>query len=271
MLREARGLQQVRGGLARAGGRAFSAESSSARATAAAGSGATSISPRPRSHVSRPTTGVPFLIASAISDSVPHSPPMATTASAARTTRPLRSSPMPVGIATVTNGFAVYRWRDGSRPTVMPPAACAPRHAASMTPPKPPQTRIAPGASDEAPTSSAARRSSAAPPASRPRRCRCTQSPPVPVHDSAHDEVDQLARDDDLLDHLAPVHVRPHVGRLAAQRRQLLLRRAGVAPASRSRTLPLTWQTSWKVSRARKAGSASGHGSSHTRSPNSRS
>src|SRR5439155_3027084 len=107
--------------------------------------------------VLNPTTGRPSFSASAISESVPKPPPTATTASDARTTSPLRSSPIPVGTATVTHAFAAERSSPGSSPIVSPPAACAPRHAAAITPPSPPQTTTAPAAASSPPTSSASR------------------------------------------------------------------------------------------------------------------
>ena len=54
------------------------------------------------SHVTRPTTGLPMRRARAISESVPNSPATAMRTSAARTTRALRASPMPVAMATST-------------------------------------------------------------------------------------------------------------------------------------------------------------------------
>src|SRR5207253_1158161 len=81
--------------------------------------------------------------ANPISDSVPNSPPTATTASAARTTSPLRSSPSPVAMATTTCGFAALRSLPGRMPTVSPPSRRAPRQAASITPDRPPQTTTA--------------------------------------------------------------------------------------------------------------------------------
>lgn len=77
--------------------------------------------------------------ASAISLSVPQLPPTTITASALLTTRPLRSSPRPVGKATERKAFPFTREFPGRSPTVIPPSLCAPRHTASMTPPSPPQ------------------------------------------------------------------------------------------------------------------------------------
>ena len=61
--------------------------------------------------------------------------------------------------------------------------------------------------------------------------------------ESAHDEIHELARHDDLLDDLLALEVRLHLGGRAAERLELL----GAASArrlTRSRTLPLIWQTS---------------------------
>src|SRR3954447_3234376 len=117
--------------------------------------------PRASSHVPSPTTGRPALRPSAISLRVPHAPPTATIASAARTTSAWRASPSPVGTATCTQPLASPRSSPGSRPTVIPPRERAPRHAASITPPSPPQTSTAPAVAMPAPTSSAAASSSA--------------------------------------------------------------------------------------------------------------
>ena len=61
----------------------------------------TGFPPLASSQVESPTTGFPIFRAKAISESVPNSPEMAMTASAARTTSALRASPNPVGTATV--------------------------------------------------------------------------------------------------------------------------------------------------------------------------
>ena len=78
--------------------------------------------PCDNSHVPSPTTGQPALIPRAISLRVPHAPPTATIASAARTMSALRASPRPVGTATSTQPLASPRSRPGSSPTVLPPA-----------------------------------------------------------------------------------------------------------------------------------------------------
>jgi hypothetical protein len=80
---------------------------------------------------------------------------MAIAASAARTTSPLRSSPKPVGRASVTCGLASARSSPGRMPTLVPPACAAPRQAASITPPRPPHTTIAPRSARRRPSSSA--------------------------------------------------------------------------------------------------------------------
>src|SRR3954451_21563922 len=147
----ARELHQVcDGGVTSSRIRAAAADPSCTLATGAA-----------MSHVPTPTTGRPSLSASAISESVPKPPPTAITPSAARTTRPLRSSPIPVAIATETHGLAAVRSGPGRSPTVTPPASLAPRHAAAMTPPSPPQTSTAPPRASARPTSSATASSSA--------------------------------------------------------------------------------------------------------------
>src|SRR4051812_14186273 len=109
------------------------------------------------SHVPTPTTGRPVFSARAISESVPKPPPTATSASDARTTSPLRNSPMPVGTTTDSHGLPAARSVPGSSPRVSPPASRAPRHAAAITPPSPPQTTIAPAVASSRPTTSAAR------------------------------------------------------------------------------------------------------------------
>src|SRR3954469_25540382 len=147
----ARELHQVcDGGVTSSRIRAAAADPSCTLATGAA-----------MSHVPTPTTGRPSLSASAISESVPKPPPTATTPSVARTTRPLRSSPIPLAIATVSHWWAAVRSGPGRSPTVTPPASLAPRHAAAMTPPRPPQTSTAPARASAWPTSSAAAFSSA--------------------------------------------------------------------------------------------------------------
>ena len=76
-------------------------------------------------------TGTPVRTASATSLSVPHEPPTLTTTSLDRTSRPLRSSPRPVGIATVTCGFASSR---ESRGAVRRRPRRPPRHRATPPP-----------------------------------------------------------------------------------------------------------------------------------------
>ena len=136
-------------------------EASSAHSTAARAVAAVST---PRAAIAQPsiqTTGTPVRRARAISLSVPALPPIPITASAQRTRSAFRISPSPVVSATATKGFASARSVPGRRPIVRPPAAAAPRHAASMTPPRPPQTRIAPASARREPVSSAAARHAA--------------------------------------------------------------------------------------------------------------
>src|SRR5512132_2402060 len=164
------------------------------------------------------TTKPPFS-ASAISDSVPGPPPTATTASAARTTSPLRSSPNPVGIATSTQPLAAERSSPGRSPTVVPWRERAPRQAASITPPSPPVTMVAPASASSAPTSSAS------------AHCASVASIPAPTTatytTSAHDDVDEAAGDDDHLDDVLAVDVRAHVRCGQRQALELRARRAG--------------------------------------------
>ena len=92
------------------------------------------------------TTGRPSTPARPISDSVPHSPPTATTTSADATTARLRAWPMPghdgdVGVARLR---ASGRSRAAARPPSRPPR-CAPREAASIAPHSPPVTTVKPG------------------------------------------------------------------------------------------------------------------------------
>src|SRR3954453_11920563 len=162
--------------------------------------------PRPSSQVSSPITGLPAFNASAISLSVPQAPPIATTASAARTMSALRASPSPVGIASTTHPFASSRSEPGSNPTVVPPRERAPRHAASITPPSPPHTSTAPAAAIPAPTSSAASSSSGSARSGPTTAIQGASGGTIPSRYRpralADDEVDELARHDDDLDHL---------------------------------------------------------------------
>ena len=68
----------------------------------------------------------------AISESVPQEPPTATTASAARTTKAFRASPIPVARGKTIQGFAWESSRPGRKPTVVPPPSTQPRAAASI-------------------------------------------------------------------------------------------------------------------------------------------
>ena len=63
----------------------------------------------------------------------------------------------------------------------------------------------------------------------------------------AHDDVDELARHDDLLDDVVAVEVRLHLRRRAGERERAPRVDAPVGAGTRSRTLPLTWQTSSNV------------------------
>src|SRR3954469_14543958 len=177
------------------------------------------------SHEPSPITGVPVRSARAISDRVRGLPPTATSASELRTIRPLRSSPSPVATAMSTQPLAARRSSPGSSASVTPRRDFAPRLGASLTPPKPPVTTTAPAPARPAPTSSAS-------------HCSCSEASAgpttatygVPATDppasATYDDVDQLARHDDLLEHVLAVDVRLHVGLLAGQREQLVLGRA---------------------------------------------
>ena len=165
---------------------------SAARATAASGASAAttpSISQRPeaRSPACRPS-------ARARSPTACRTPPpTATSASAARTTSALRASPSPVAIATSTYALASARSAPGRIPTVVPPAALAPRQAASITPPRPPQTSTAPRSASPRPTPRAAARLVARRRGRRPPRLRAATA------GLSHHEVDELAGHDDRL------------------------------------------------------------------------
>src|SRR3954468_1592352 len=117
--------------------------------------GSRSRSSRPSSHVPIPITGLLILSASAISESVPNSPPTATTASELRATIALRASPNPVAIATVTYRDASSRSSPGKIPIDTPPTASAPRAAAFITPPSPPHTSTHPASASARPSDSA--------------------------------------------------------------------------------------------------------------------
>ncbi len=138
-----------------------SASATAVAASSTARTPATGVPPRSSSHVATPKTGFPARRAKPISVSVPHPPPIATTASAAPATSALRASPSPVGSASTTQPFASSRSLPGRIPTVMPPRDRAPRQAASITPPSPPQISVAPAAAIAAPASSASASSAA--------------------------------------------------------------------------------------------------------------
>src|SRR5215212_285381 len=221
----ARSVPDLRGGCYE---RRASASATACDGLSIAAMPSTASPPRPSSHVPSPTTGRPALRPSAISLRVPHAPPIATIASAARTTSTLRSSPSPVGTATCTQPLASPRSSPGSSPTVIPPRERAPRHAASITPPSPPQTSTASAAAISAPTSSAASSSSRL---ARPGPTTAIHGPSGGTLRSraaarflADDEVDELARHHDHLHHLLAVDLRLQAGR-ARERLELLARR----------------------------------------------
>ena len=83
----------------------------------------------------------PIVRARPISESVPHSPPTAITASPEATTARLRAWPMPVATTWVQNRFASLELVPGDDPDRRAPRlASRPAQAASITPPRPPQT-----------------------------------------------------------------------------------------------------------------------------------
>ncbi len=86
---------------------------------------------------------------------MPHSPPIAITASPEATTARLRAWPTPVATAWVTYSFASAGSSEGRIPITSPPASRAPREAASITPLRPPQTSTAPASAMPRPTASA--------------------------------------------------------------------------------------------------------------------
>ncbi len=108
----------------------------------------------------RATTGRPSERAKPISESVPHSPPIAITASPEETTARLRAWPMPVATTWVQYGFASLTELPGTMPIATPSASAAPRQAASITPVIPPQTSVTPASASRRPTSSASRATS---------------------------------------------------------------------------------------------------------------
>src|SRR5437588_1815875 len=139
---------------------------------------------------------------------------------------------MPVGMAKVRKRLAAARSLPGRIPTVSPPAAVAPRQAASMTPPCPPHTTTAPASASRRPTSSAMFASWSVA-GSGPITATygavavgrglaaVTRGPGPPG--SPDDEVDEAPGNDDLLDDLVPVEVGLDVGGVAAQLLELLL------------------------------------------------
>ncbi len=113
-----------------------------------------------RSGPTRTTTGRPILRARAISESVPQPWPMAIAAWPEAATARFRPCPAPVATTVVAWGVASAGSSPGSTATTSPPAERAPREAASITPPRPPVTRVAPASARRRPTSSAAAASS---------------------------------------------------------------------------------------------------------------
>ena len=95
-------------------------------ATAASGVG-TCTTPSTRAAPSRPTTSLPKWRPSATSDSVPMAVADRDQANAARAMSALRASPMPVAIATLTNGLASAGSVSGNKPIERPPTRATPR------------------------------------------------------------------------------------------------------------------------------------------------
>ena len=73
----------------------------------------------------------------------------------------LRAWPAPVATTAVACAVAPSRDSPGTIAITWPPAAAAPRDAASITPPRPPVTTTAPAPASNRPTSSASRSTSA--------------------------------------------------------------------------------------------------------------
>ena len=103
----------------------------------------------------REMTRLPSLRPMAISESVPYAPAMAMSAWAVAAMTTFLAWPMPVTTGMSMKALAERASYEGRTPTVRPPALFAPRAAASMTPPRPPQTRTAPARAISAPASSA--------------------------------------------------------------------------------------------------------------------
>ncbi len=110
---------------------------------------------RDNDQVRKPTIGMPSTWAWPISERVPYAPPTAITALPARTTIIFRAHPIPVQIGMSTHLLASAGSIPGRIPIVVPPAALAPLHAASITPPSPPQATSTPRLANSWPTCSA--------------------------------------------------------------------------------------------------------------------
>ena len=124
-----------------------------------------------------------------------------------------------------THSFASARSGPGSSPIVIPPALAAPRQAASITPPRPPQMTVAPARASSEPH----RRGDLEPHSRGASRGPDDRDVRRGRHDrrSADDDVDELVGHDDHLDDLVAVDVRLHAARLKAQALELLARGAG--------------------------------------------
>src|SRR5512132_156650 len=93
--------------------------------------------------------------ANPISVSVPYEPPTAITASPDAATMALRACPSPVTTTWSIHSLASPRFDPGRIPIVVPPPNFAPRAAAAITSPRPPQTTVHPRSASNRPTSSA--------------------------------------------------------------------------------------------------------------------
>src|SRR5947208_1869847 len=134
--------------------RGHEATRETARSTASSGVDARS-TPSICQPGSRITTGRPSVRAKPISASVPHRPPTAITASPLATAARLRAWPIPVTTTWSIHSFASACISPGRIPIVVPPADFAPRAAAPMTSPRPPQTTVQPRSARSRPTCSA--------------------------------------------------------------------------------------------------------------------
>src|SRR5574338_1125971 len=100
------------------------------------------------------------MYAAHISERVPEPPPTTITPSADSALRKSLDNPRPLGITMSQYSFANDGLSCGSIPTVNPPASCAPRDAAFITPPRPPVIKTEPDFATSAPTSYASLSSS---------------------------------------------------------------------------------------------------------------